>query len=145
MYHFHSSSLVHLLFAFSFVISPIISCLLKFTTKLCFPGMRRTPKCAHFEAVAADPKRTTFQQLQGYITTRLKCFSNRDKMLFSRLSNENITISAFSLERHQRATAPNSAYFADAEHFFFSTPAVRSWKSLSNEELCQELTSLLID
>jgi hypothetical protein len=66
-----------------------------------------------FGVVAAFPKRVPFQDLQGYIATRLERFYDRGKVLISRRSNENITISAFPLEQHYQAILARKACFAD--------------------------------
>jgi hypothetical protein len=42
------------------------------TVAYCMLGMHRIAQMRMFGAVAADPKRATFQQLQGDITTKLK-------------------------------------------------------------------------
>jgi hypothetical protein len=69
----------------------------------CTLGTRRIPRMCTFGLVAADTKRAAFQQLQGYISTRLKRFSGCDRVLLSRQSNENITISSFTFEQHRQA------------------------------------------
>jgi hypothetical protein len=110
-------------------------------TACCTLGTRRIPRMCAFGVVAADTKRAAFQQLQGYITTRLKSISGCDQISISRKSNDNITISAFSFEQHPKQYRPLTRVLHMAEHFF-STPAVRSWKCLSGQELRQKLTSL---
>lgn len=62
-------------------------------------------------------------------------------MLLSRQSNENITISSFPLNSIDKQSRPAARVLQMAEHYS-STPAVRSWKSLSDQELHQRLTSL---
>jgi hypothetical protein len=126
-------------------------------TQLCFPGMRRISGKqpnrrvlhtwnashslnAHIWVVAAYPKRAAFQHLQGYITTKLERFSGCDKVLFPRHSNENIIILASSLDHHYQAVLVRKACFADGLASF-SPSAVRSWKSLSSQELGQKWTS----
>jgi hypothetical protein len=56
-----------------------------------------------FGVVAAFPKRAPFQDLQGYIATRLERLSGRDKVLFSRHLNENTAITACPLEQNYQA------------------------------------------
>ena len=88
------------------------------TAACCTLGMRRIPQMCTFEVVAADTKLAAFQQLQGYITTRLRSFSSTDKLSFSRQSNENITISAFPLEQYYQAILARRACFADGRTSF---------------------------
>ena len=85
----------------------------------CTFGTHRIPRTCTFGVVAADSKRAAFQQLQGYITTRLKRFSGCDKIFFSRGSNDNITISALLLQQHQQAISSSSACLPDGRAFFF--------------------------
>ena len=46
----------------------------------CTFGTHRIPRACTFGAVAADPKRVAFQQLQGYITTVLKSLYSSNKV-----------------------------------------------------------------
>lgn len=67
----------------------------------CTPGMRRKPRTCTSGVVAVDTKRAAFQQLQGYIITRLypsPVLYCTDKVFSSCQSDENITISRSALE-----------------------------------------------
>jgi hypothetical protein len=92
-----------------------------------------------FAVVAADTKHAAFQQLQGYITTLQKSFSSTGKVHANRtrsspaqhLHSNDITKRSYSTKR-----------ILDMIERLASTSAVRSWKSLSGQELDQKFTSL---
>lgn len=53
----------------------------------------RDSLCFRFGVVTGDPKRVTFQQLQGHIKSRLERFSSPGRVLVSRQSNNKLIIS----------------------------------------------------
>jgi hypothetical protein len=103
--------------------------------------MRRVPLTCTFGVVATDTKRAAFQQLQGYITTPSNPYPVATKC--SSLASRTRTSSSqhFVSNSINRRSRPVAHVLQMAEHSS-STPAVRSWKSLSGQEVRQRLTSL---